>query len=262
MQDLQTQIAELTQMNSQLRTKMPDKELADVERIDMKRRRSGMQPGAGIGSSLQHVPKPQLSNFEHVRRNVQAHAQGLFETPFQTRSHRTCHSFPGLPDVPSRADFAHLSRAYLDCIHEWYPIVHWPTFQREVDEIYKTRGFGCSSREWIGLFFAVLACGSLLPAEEASHSPNAVSRGPDYFESAMKMLTPWPEEIAIAHAQAALLISIYAMESNMKSLGSLWLASAVSVAQGLHMYVALGSGTHVENEVRRRLWWAIYTHDR
>lgn len=247
-------------MNSQLRTKVPDKEHLDVDRIDTKRRRSGAQ--AGIGTSLQQLSKPQLSNFEHVRNNVRAHAQGLFETPCQQRSHRTQLFFPGLPDVPSRADFAHLSRAYLDCIHEWYPILHWPTFQREVDEIYKTRGFGCSSREWIGLFFAVLACGSLQPADESSHSPNAVTRGPDYFESAIKALTPWPEELTIAHAQASLLISIYATESNMKSLGTLWLASAVSVAQGLHIHIASGSGTHVENEVRRRLWWAIYTHDR
>ncbi|KAI8932585.1 hypothetical protein NX059_010089 [Plenodomus lindquistii] len=259
-QDLQSQIAELTQVNSQLRTKLPDREPLEVERIDMKRRHSGAQ--VAVAPVLHGPPKPQLNNFDHVRNNIERFAQDLFDIPRKNRSNRTRRPSSASPGLPPQADFAHLSRAYLDCIHRWYPVLHWPTFLGEVDEVYTTRSLGCSSPEWSGLFYAVLACGSLQLDRQTSHNAGTTSRGADFFDFASKILTPWAQDLTIVHAQAALLMSIYAAESNMKSLGSMWLASAVRIAQELQLNCAMESLRLVESEVRRRLWWAIYTRDR
>ncbi|KAJ4337246.1 hypothetical protein N0V95_008383 [Ascochyta clinopodiicola] len=60
----------------------------------------------------------------------------------------------------------------------------------------------------------------------------------------------------------ALLLSIFAAESNMRQVGSMWLASAVRAAQELCINTELESWPVVEGEMRRRLWWALYSRDR
>lgn len=259
-QDLQSQIAELTQVNSQLRTTIIDKEPMDAERAEMKRRHSGAH--VVVAPTLHRAPKPPLNNFDHVRNNIQNYAQNLFDTPFKPRSSVAQQPFPGVPELPSRADFAHLSRAYLDCIHGWHPVLHWPTFQSEVDEVYTTRTLGRSSPEWIGLFFAVLACGSLQLDNHFGRRPHSVFRGSKFYNMACKALTPWPQEMTVTYAQAALVLSIYAAEDDMKLAGSMWLASAIRVAQELQLNIASDVISPMEDELRRRLWWALYTRDR
>ncbi|KAF1947557.1 hypothetical protein EJ02DRAFT_440361 [Clathrospora elynae] len=258
-QDLQSQIAELTQVNSQLRTNVSDKDPLEIERTDMKRRYSEAQ--VSTPSVSQRMSVPVLKNFDHVRNNIRKHAQGIFSTPHQNHS-VPAESTQGLPEVPLRADFVHLSRSYLQSIHEWYPALHWPTFQHEVDEVYASKSFEGSSREWIGLFFAVLACGTLQPGSGGSSSPSAVSRGSAFFETGTMALQPWPQDLSITHAQAALLLSIFAAENNMQSMGSMWLASAARVAQELQICPEVDCWPPVDSEVRRRVWWAIYVRDR
>ncbi|CAO2652652.1 Nn.00g009350.m01.CDS01 [Neocucurbitaria sp. VM-36] len=257
-QDLQSQIAELTQMNSQLRTKTSTKDPSELERADMKRRHSEVQVGPVIGP---RVAVPVMNNFDHVRRNIRKHARGVFHPPHESDNVRTG-PVPELPEVPLRADFVHHSRSYLSSIHQWYPAIHWPTFQQEADEVYASRSFGSSSREWIGLFFAVLACGSLQAPNSHNSASSATPRGQAFFDIATRALTPWSQDFTVTHAQAALLLSIYAVESNEKSLGSMWLASATRVAQELQISTEVDCWSVVDCEVRRRLWWAIYVQDR
>lgn len=264
-QDLQSQIAELTQMNTQLRTKTVTREDPIVERPEPRRRLSGSYSGPpAVRHEVFYAKKltaPVMRDFDHVRRNIQTHSRGIFDTPHM-RGSVSLEAGSGLPDVPARADFAHLSRSYLNHIHYWYPALHWPTFSQQVDEVYTARSFSGMSREWIGLFFAVLACGSL-GESESSGSPRAgTNRGMAFFDIASQALTPWPQDLTVAHAQVALLLSIYATESNMKSIGSMWLSNAVRIAQELCINTEIDSWPVVEGEVRRRLWWAIYSRDR
>jgi hypothetical protein len=143
---------------------------------------------------------------------------------------------PGQSRSPLRSDFAHLSRSFLQAIHAWYPALHWPTFQHEVDEIYASRSFEGCSRGWIGLFFAVLACGTLQPATDHK------SRGQAFFEIATSYLQPWPQDLSVTHAQVALLLSIFAQE--------------------LQICPEVDCWAPVESEVRRRIWWSLYVRDR
>ena len=259
MQDLQSQIAELTQLNSQLRTKVPNESLLRSERVDSKRRWSTSQ--TGIVSEPHCVSVPVLSSFHHVRSNIRTYSRGVFSTPHRSRNTPT-ELTSGLPELPPRADFAQLSRYYLDFVHEWYPIIHWPTFQHEVDEVYTLRSFEKVSREWIGLLFAVLACGSLQAPTNLSSYSSAAPRGQTFFSVASQALTPWSRDLDITHAQAALLLSIFATESNDKSAGSMWLAAAARIAQDLQISPEVDCWSVVDGEVRRRLWWAIYVRDR
>jgi hypothetical protein len=258
-QDLQTQIAELTQMNSQLRTKTSAKEEPTVERADTKRRLS--DPYSGQQAARLKLAPTVMRDFDHVRGNIQTYSQGVFDTP-HVRASAPLEEGSGLPEVPPRADFAHLSRSYLNHVHAWYPALHWPTFSQQVDEVYTARSFRGMPREWIGLFFAVLACGSLETAATPGSPPAASSKGLSFFDVATQALTPWPQDLVIAHAQVALLLSIFAAESNMKAVGSMWLSNAVRAAQELCINTEIESWPIVEGEIRRRLWWSIYSRDR
>jgi hypothetical protein len=209
------------------------------------------------------IPAPEMSNFGSARRNILAHSRDIFDLPSQPGQR----SIPAIvdsdfPEMPTRSDFAHLSRAYLDSIHEAFPILHWPTFQNEVDNIYTARSFQGTSREWIGLFFAVLACGTLQTPTNSLSSLTGAKFGAMYFEIATQALTPWPHEFTTIHAKTSLLLSIFATESNMKTAGSVWLGSAARIAQSLGLHTETESWPVVDGEMRRRLWWSIYTWDR
>jgi hypothetical protein len=258
-QDLQSQIAELTHVNSQLRNKVSDQSLMDVERMDMKRRHSEVHSGIVLGPRQMTVPV--LDNFDHVCNNIREHARNVFSTPHQNCSRAAEPTWP-LPEVPPRAEYAYFSRNFLDTMHDWYPALHWPTFQRKADEVYATRSFEGCSREWIALFFAVLACGSLHPRPERNGPQSGLLEGQAMFETAASALQPWPEDLTITHAQAALMLSIFATESNQRSLGSIWLASAVRVVQELQISPEMDCWSPFDGEIRRRLWWSIYVRDR
>ncbi|KAF2028895.1 hypothetical protein EK21DRAFT_68839 [Setomelanomma holmii] len=258
-QDLQSQIAELTQLNTQLRTKAPVGDVLDVDRTETKRRHSGAHFGAP--PAPHRIAAPVMSNFDHVRENIQRHSRGIFNT-----SH-PADTAPGtgpstLPEIPLQEDFVHLSRLFLDCFHEWYPVMHWPTFQYEVDELYTVKSFEGVSREWIGLFFAVLACGSMHLERPQHNVASSSPAGFSYYESATHALTPWRHELGIVYTQAALLLSIYATENNWRTVGSMWLSSAVRAAQELNLHCISDSSLVGDIETRRKLWWAVYTRDR
>ncbi|KAF2183691.1 hypothetical protein K469DRAFT_206266 [Zopfia rhizophila CBS 207.26] len=254
-QDLQSQLADLRQENSHLRSRMSDRDAMDIDRRQPDSQRE-------IQMTVQKARPPTMNNFDLVRRNIRTHSRDIFEPPPPYRQTSVLMSSPSaLPEIPSRADFARLSRSYLDSVHESFPVVHWPTFQREVDQVYTARSFQGMPQGWIGLFFAVMACGALQPS--TSHeSPKSSKASMSYSEISSQSLTPWPEEPSLTHAKVAILLSIFNHESNMKSAGSMWLASAVGIAQELGLHAETETWPVVEGETRRRLWWSIYTWDR
>lgn len=258
-QDLQHQIAELTQLNSHLRTKATFGENGDLERVDTKRRLSD-DPQA-VSTGPHRITAPAMRNFDHVRNNIRSHSQHIFLKDQKIAS--GCRSAPSeRPELPARGDFARLTRAYQDSIHEWYPIIHWPTFQAEADEVYISKGLEGSTPAWVGLFFAVLACGSLQTDSTAPGVATSEYKGAAYFELATQSFMPLTQQMSLIHAQAALLLSIYATEQNMRSVGSMWLGAAARAAQELNVHCVVSMDSAIESETRRRLWWALYTRDR
>jgi hypothetical protein len=245
-------------MNTHLRTKATGSDNGEFERQESKRRHSDAHAGAPTGPH--RVSAPVMRNFDHVRDNIRAYSKGIFVThPPVLRK-----SSLALPELPPRGDFERLSRPYCESIHKWYPAFHWPSFLDEVDKTYAADSSGLEgrAREWVGLFFAVLACGTL-QGSAAPHAPTHTSSdGSVYFEYASQALMPWTQDLTIEYAQAALLLSIYATERNWRSVGSMWLGAAARAAQELNLHCVFNVGGVVEQEVRRRLWWAIYVRDR
>ncbi|PVH97729.1 hypothetical protein DM02DRAFT_72411 [Periconia macrospinosa] len=248
-QDLQTQIAELTQENSDLRTSRPSS--------------AASRRAASLQARPKRIPAPPMKDFDEARRNIQVFSKDIFETPSREPLDPSLEHYPqNFPELPSRSDFAYISRCYLDSIHEAYPILHWPTFQEEVDTAFKERDLQGRPREWVGLFFAVLCCGHLNLPANTTNPARASDNGRRFYEIATQSISPWQQEPSIIHAQTLFLLSLYATESNMRFPGSMWLASAIRVAQCLGLGVEDDAQHFLWAEMRRRLWWALYVRDR
>lgn len=114
------------------------------------------------------------------------------------------------------------------------------------------------SREWIGMYFAVLACGCL----NIAAAPYGHNGGMEFYEMASQALVPWPQDATIVQIRLLFLLGLYATESNMKSAGSMWFASATRMAQILSLNREDATSTAFDSEMRRRLWWAIFVQDR
>ncbi|KAF2653075.1 hypothetical protein K491DRAFT_718388 [Lophiostoma macrostomum CBS 122681] len=253
-QDLQSQLAELRQENTTLRTRFPDRDPSEREGGSAKNRRVDKQ--VQQTKAPQKISPPLLRDFDHVRKNIKLHSTGIFGFPSTDHSIvETATNVASRPELPSRTHFAHLSRAYLDTIHESFPVLHWPIFQHEVDQAYTARTLQGLPRPWIGLFFAVLACGTL------QSSPGAQGLGSAFYEASSGALAPPSQYTTMEHIQGAFLLSIFATESGMKSAGSIWLASAVRMGQIIGLDKDIDRSLF-EVEMRRRLWWSIRSWDR
>jgi hypothetical protein len=199
-----------------------------------------------------------MNNFDYVRKHIRIYGRGIFKAPPPYR--------PGIPQplartpppLPSRDITDRLAQRYLESIHKWCPIVHWPTFQHEIDIAYSQGGLQTLPEAWTALFYAVLACGTL----GLVVSPKAGAEGMAYLELSSQAMIPWTDDATIDHARASLLASIFLTEMNMKSAGWVWLGSAVRVAQDIGLHSETGPWPVIEGEMRRRVWWAIYVWER
>ncbi|KAJ4288524.1 hypothetical protein N0V90_011761 [Kalmusia sp. IMI 367209] len=257
-QDLQSQIADLQQQNTHLLTRIGGQDRMEIDTGSTKSQREpprNLAPAIGKRTAI-----PTLENFDHVRANILTHSAGIFQPPRMHTSSKPADPAGGLPELPPRAEYQHVSRSYLDTVHEAYPILHWPTFNGEVDRVYMNQSFVGMSREWIGLYFAVLACGRL---DLATGTRLGDHDGTRYYEIAAQAITPWARHsLTVVHVRLLFLLSWYATESNMGSVGSMWLASATRAAHMLALNHEDASQPPLEVELRRRLWWAIYVYDR
>ena len=203
-----------------------------------------------------------IAGFDGVRRNIEGNSRDIFPLPTRQPEGPAAIATSDYPDLPPRADFAHISRSYLDSIHETYPVLRWPSFQSEVDQVYTARGLQGMPREWIGLFFAVMACGHLSLPPNTSSPLRVADNGRRFYDIAVQSVTPWPSETAVIHAQIMFLLALYATESNMKTAGTMWLASGIRIAQCLGINFEDEAQSFVQAEMHRRLWWAFYVRDR
>ena len=83
-----------------------------------------------------------------------------------------------------------------------------------------------------------------------------------YLDVSKNLTEAWDEDLSLDHARCALLRSIILVENNCKSAGWICLGTAVHMAQDIGLHWETGSWPSAEEEMRRRLWWSIYTCDR
>lgn len=260
MQDLQTQLADAKLQNNHLRSMLqnntanPDvSATADNNAIKLPallRTRTDDMDTRG---------PPAMHNFEHVRKNLRKFSRGVFKIP-PTYRHVTATPLINSPEpaVPPIQSADSLLANYSAYLHRAAPIFHWPTFIDQWQKVKETGTFIGAPQIWVGLFFGVMACGTLQPT---SHSNPDVD-GMKYIILAARLLNTWTDNLLPMHAQTALLVSVFLYEQNIRSAGWVWLGTSVRMAQEIGLDLDNGPWTPIETEERKRLFGAIVAWDR
>lgn len=214
-----------------------------------------------IGSEPKRKMRPvPVHDSPRVRSNVRQFSRGIWKPPAQHRPYPTAIPFewPKV-DLPPKQMVDQLLHAYYTTSHAMTPILHWPTFQQAVDELYKLGRPEAFAPSFLSTFYAILAVGTLF-----SHDPHypRSHRGLDLIETARKYIDPWNNNYVLDNARTYLLISHFLNEMNLKSAAYTSLAATVGVAHDIDLHIESGPWPVIEGEMRRRTWWTIYVLDR
>ena len=112
----------------------------------------------------------------------------------------------------------------------------------------------------MSLFYGVLACGTLMDPQP-NGSPQE-GDGAQYLDMGLRCHNTWSDELTLDSVRSSLLISIYFIETNLRSAGWMWLGAAIRVAQDIGLHTERGPYSVMEAELRRRVWWSVYNWDR
>ncbi|KAK3371182.1 fungal-specific transcription factor domain-containing protein, partial [Lasiosphaeria ovina] len=257
-QDLEKQMQRVQRENSTLRRLMQerdgplDMDVDGIEQLPLQLPEINMAP--------KHKKRPAaMHDLARARSNLRIFSRGVWKPPAPFRRPAT----PELRDfqhlLPPRQATEPLLRAYYASAHTMTPIVHWPSFQQAVDNLYKPGSSVRVPQTFMSLFFAVLAVGRLFTVE---NEQNRAYSAAHLVETARTLIDPWNNEPVLDNARTLVLISIALNELNLKSAAWTWLGSAVRAAQDIGLYSESGPWPIIEGEMRRRTWWTIYILDR
>ncbi|KAI6330759.1 hypothetical protein MCOR29_001703 [Pyricularia oryzae] len=259
-QDLEKQLEKIRRENSTLRRMLQDRDGAP----------GGMDLDAegGEAPSLQAqipeigtIPKPKkrpppMPELGRTRPTILASSKGIFKTPAHYRSSQSPRATffdPPRPELPQRKATDQILNAYYASIHTTFPMIHWPTFQQSVDELYRPGGLQAAKPSFLSCFFTVLTVGSLFSPD--AHRSNLAC---ELADAARKVIDPWTNEYELDHVRTLALMAMMLYEMNLKSVAWTWVGSAVRMAQDMGLHADLGSWTMLEGEMRRRVWWTVY----
>jgi hypothetical protein len=257
-QDLEKQIDRVRRENSSLRRMLQERDghmdvdTEGVEQLPLQLPEIGSEP------KPKKRPTP-LQGMLRARANVRNYSRGIWKPPAQYRLPAPMLFDAQKPELPTRQTTDHLLRSYYAAAHNMFPILHWPTFQNGVEDLYRPGGLQQVQLGWLSMFFAVLAVGSLFSADTPARR---FYQPAEYVESSRKLVDPWNNDYVLDNARTLVLITICLNEMNLKSTAWNWLGSAVRVAQDIGLQSESGAWPVVEGEMRRRVWWTIYILDR
>ncbi|KAF2143288.1 uncharacterized protein K452DRAFT_224991 [Aplosporella prunicola CBS 121167] len=258
-QDLQSQLADARHQINQLRSMLHNGGAMDIDRQSMDVPTLNL-PEIVPSPERRHGP-PQMGNFDHVRKNIRIYGRGIFKAPPPYRQIAPPPLYPSSNvALPPRQLADKLLAQYHKSVHFYAPLVHWPTFQTEVDKVYTAGTLQGVPQIWVSLFHAILANGTLQTAEGDAGRPE--KEGSTYVDIAARSINIWSDDLTVDHARTTLLISTYIFEVSLTSAAWVWLGSAVRIAQDLGLHCESGPWPVIEGEMRRRVWWAIYSWDR
>ncbi|KAK5122640.1 hypothetical protein LTR85_003903 [Meristemomyces frigidus] len=257
-QDLEKQLSQARTTINQMRTMLQDGNGNDLD---------------GPSANVPALQLPELANkerrpgppvieaFDEARQNIRNYGRGVFKPPPPYRALGPQPSYPHLAHtLPPKAVADRLLSHYHGSVHVYAPLLHWPTFLQEYDAVYRAGTFQHSRHIWVALFFAVLACGTLMDPQPNGSAQEGEGAG--YLDMCLRSINTWSDELVMDHARSALLISIYFMEVNLRSAGWVWLGAAVRISQDIGLHTDRGPYPPVEAEMRKRVWWSVYNWDR
>ncbi|PLB37412.1 transcription factor domain-containing protein [Aspergillus candidus] len=259
-QDLEKQLLSTKQQLQQLRTGMLRSDNNGL--MDLGMDGAAAQPQLKLPElghrSARRPRAPVLQDLSAARDNMRNYGRGIWKAPTPYRE-------PGPesllttdpPPLPSKDLADRLLRQYHACVHAVLPVVHWPSFTAEYDQIYSAGSLSGVRRDWAAVLFAIFACGSLHSLEtDREH------RGKEFIRISCGIIDVWQDHFTLDRARAALLASIFLYEANSKSASWVWIGSAVRVAQEIGLHLDSGPWPALEGEMRKRVWWGMYAWDR
>lgn len=207
-----------------------------------------------------HAP-PVIDGFDEVRKNIRTYSKGIFKPPPPYRQFGPQPTYPHITHaLPPKHVADHLLSQYRGSVHVYAPHLHWPTFIQEYEELYRAETFERCRHIWVALFYAVLACGTLMDPQRRNSAEE--SEGAQFLEKSISSINTWSDELTVDHVRTSLLLSIYFMEMNLRSPGWVWLGAAVRTSQDIGLHTENGPYPPMETEMRRRVWWSVYNWDR
>ena len=204
-----------------------------------------------------------ISNFDQVRKGIKAHSRGLFKIPAPARDLMPTPKMTTTElTLPARHITNTLLAQYLSHSHRHAPMIHWPTFTQQIDQVYLSGGFHGCTQIWVGVFFGVLACATCQTIDTAREGVNPDVDGMKYLIIAARLLNTWTDNLTIDHARTCYFIATFLTEQNIRSAGWCWLGSAVRMVQDIGLQSEGGPWAPLDAEARRRVCWSIYALDR
>jgi ribosomal protein L37AE/L43A len=257
-QDLEKQLASAKQQISQMKSSAQESGANDNDS------NISSVPSLNLPETASREPKaapPIMSNFDSVRNNLRNYGRSIFKPPTPYRQNGPAARYPhdDVP-LPQKHTADRLLSHYHGSVHVYAPHLHWPTFQREYEEIYRAGTLKGLEYVKVALFFAVLACGTLMDHPGSTTAPD--TEGKKFIQLSMSSIDFTNDELDLDHVRVNLLWSIFFMEMNLRSTGRVHVATAMNIAQDLGLYSDRGPYGPFDAEMRRRVWWALYTWDR
>ncbi|TEA13069.1 putative transcriptional regulatory protein [Colletotrichum sidae] len=258
-QDLEKQLERLRRENGSLRRMVQDRDGAMDVDPDVVEQLPLQLPEIGTDPKRRKRPAP-MHDLARARSNLRIFSRGIWKPPAQYRQAPSTPMFdPQRPELPPRQTTDQLLHAYYGSAHAMFPILHWPTFQTGVDDLYRLGDTKSVQPAWLSTFFAALALGCLFNQDAPSHR---AYRAAELLEVARGMIDPWNNDYVLDNVRAMVLVTLCLNEMNQKSAAWTWLGSTVRAGQDLGLYSESGPWPVVEGEMRRRVWWTIYILDR
>lgn len=259
-QDLEKQIDRMRRDNASLRRLMEEKggpldvDVDGFEQLPLQLPAIGSDPKRRKRPAVMH-------DLSRARSHLLGFSKGVWKPPAQYRQSVPPALFdvqrPELPPFPTTE---RLLESYKTSTHSMFPILHWPSFKRAVDDMYRAGNAQNVQPSFVSMFFAVLAVGCLFETDpnigESSYF------GAEYLETSRKLVDPWSNSFVLDNARALVMATIFLNEMNLKSAAWNSLGSAVRVAQDIGLYSESGPWPVIEGDMRRRTWWTIYILDR
>lgn len=257
-QDLEKQLSLAKQQINQLRTMLQEGASSELDSTSMSVPTLHLPE---VTSKERRSVPPTIDGFDQVRQNIRDYGRGVFKPPPAYRQLGSVQLWPHADQpLPPKHEADRLLSHYRSSVQVYSPMLHWPTFAQEYEAVYRLGSFRNSPHVWVGVFFAMLALGSLVDPQpdRLQHEGD----GTAYLEIAMRAINTWNDDLTIDYARVTLLISIYFTEVNLTSAGWVWLGAAVRTAQELGLHNDGGPFSPIEAEMRRRVWWCIYNWER
>ncbi|MCJ1436659.1 hypothetical protein MMC27_006040 [Xylographa pallens] len=249
-QDLEKQLSIARQEVSQLRSRTR-RDTAPASSEDDLMMRSPILVDPTLGSSKRRKLTAS-HDFATVRRNMETYGNGVVRVAGH-RISRELNNMTSIPELPLRSLADRLLEDYRRSFQVTLPILDWPAFLRKYEDVYEQGTLRNTSRSWIAVYFAVLACGFLR---------ENWAEGKRFIEIAKSAMVFLENDLSFDHARSAILISLFLTETNERSAGWIALGHAIRIAQEIGLHRETISGSLEEDEKRRRIWWSIYVSDR